>query len=235
MNRVCLYLLAGALLLVGCNSQNKGSQNEEIQKNVNPDQIFGRHYTAADFGLWPLLEYEDAQYVSLVSEAMKRLPEENSIELVNQYGVILNAADTAAFMQALRESEILNSFGDTLFTPCWFYIPDMRDDAYELNFYYGDKDGNPIIDGRQVKKVSVVKNSYMGGVEVSLQFDMKTADFWQKYTADNIGKRIGMMLGSDRVLSTPHIMCEIAGGACSISGPTEDECCAIAAILKGDK
>lgn len=38
---------------------------------------------------------------------------------------------------------------------------------------------------------------------------------WQKFTAANVNKRIGMMLGTDRLLSAPQIMCEIAGVACS--------------------
>jgi len=129
MKKICFCLVTGIILFTGC------YQTKAVQYNVDPDKVFGQHYTAKDFGIWYLLSYSDNLYSSLVNETMERLP----------------------------------------------------------------------------------------------------ADLWQKFTAANVHKRIGMMLGTDRLLSAPQIMCEIAGGACCVSGPEEDECYAIATVLQGDK
>ena len=129
MKRVSVFVVIGVMLFTGCR------QTKAVQYNVNPDEVFGQHYTAKDFGIWYLLSYSDNLYSSLVNETMERLP----------------------------------------------------------------------------------------------------ADLWQNFTAANVHKRIGMMLGTDRLLSAPQIMCEIAGGACCVSGPSENECYAIATVLQGNK
>ena len=225
MKRVFISLFAIALLLMGC------KQTKEVQYNVDPDQIFGQHYTAKDFGIWYLLDYDDL-YISLVNEVLERLPEEKQIVLNTQKGFQIPASDTAAFMNALREGKMPLSPEGSKLIPCWLPVSSSQEGLYQFNVCYGDASGNPIIDGTHVKKVSVEKSEYTGGYEVLMQFDMRTADMWQKFTAANVNKRIGMMLGADRLLSAPQIMCEIAGGACSILGSTEEECYAVANILK---
>ncbi|MBQ7490133.1 MAG: hypothetical protein IJT51_06425 [Bacteroidales bacterium] len=228
MKRIYFYLLAGIVFLTGCN------QSKNVHYDVNPDKVLGNHYTAEDFGLWLLLDYDDEQYVLTVDEAIGRLPEEKEIFWAKEKGFMVPASDTAEFMQALRMGEIPLTKEGCKLIPCWLPIVSVKDDIYLLTFCYGDVAGKPIIDGTHVKKVSVEKSEFTGNYEVLMQFDMKTADSWQKFTAENVGRRIGMMLGTDRLLSTPQIMCEIAGGACSISGPTEEECYAIAKILQGE-
>ncbi|MCR4825346.1 MAG: hypothetical protein K5882_00135, partial [Bacteroidales bacterium] len=163
-----------------------------------------------------------------------RLPKEKQMAWNTKGGLQLPVSDTTVFMQALREGKkLVNSEGKKLL-PCWLLVSES-DSIYQFNLLYGDRSGKPIINGTQVKNVSVQKSTYTGQYEVLMRFDMKTADFWQKFTAENVDNRIGMMLASDRLLSVPQIMCEIAGGACSVSGPTEEECKAIAVILQGDK
>lgn len=227
MKKVIIFAIIGVILLTGCH------QTKAVQYNVNPDQVFGQHYTAKDFGIWYLLGYSENQYASLVNTAMERLPEEKQVIWDTQKGVQLPASDTAAFMNALREGKMPLSPNGSKLIPCWLPVSSSQEGLFQFNVCYGDASGNPIIDGTHVKKCSVKKSDYTGGYEVLMQFDMKTADFWQKFTAMNVSKRIGMMLGSDRLLSAPQIMCEIAGGACSISAPTEEECYAIANILNG--
>jgi len=227
MKKIYFYFLAGIIFLMGCN------QSKNVHYDVNPDKVFGNHYTAKDFGLWLLLDYNDEQYISSVNDAIGRLTEEKQSFWDNEKGFMLPASDTAEFMQAMRMGEMsLTSEGCPLI-PCWLPVTAFQDTIYQLNMCYGDASGNPIIDGTHIKKISVEKSDFTGNYEVLMQFDMKTADLWQKFTAENVGKRIGMLLGPDRLLSAPKIMCEIAGGACSISGPTEEECYAIATILNG--
>jgi len=224
MKKVFFYLVAVTMLLTGC------SQSKTVQYNVDPDQVFGQHYTASDFGIWYLLDYDNL-FLSLVNTAMERLPEEKQIAWDTQKGLQLPASDTAAFMNALREGKMPLSPNGSKLIPCWLPVLASQEGLYQFNVCYGDASGNPIIDGTQVKKCSVEKSDYTGGYEVVMQFDMKTADLWQTFTAANVHKRIGIMLGTDRLLSAPQIMCEIAGGACCVSGSTEEECKAIANIL----
>lgn len=228
MKKTSFYIVAAIMLLSGCN------QSKNVHYNVDSDQVLGQHYTAKDFGIWCLIDYSDAQYSSLVNAALDRLPKERRTVWDNQNGLLLSVSDTADFMYALKEGEMPRSPKGSKFIPCWSPMPDSTGKVYQFNLCYGDASDNPIIDGTHVKKVSVEKSNYTGGYEVLMQFDMKTADFWQKFTAENVGSRIGMMLGSDRLLSTPQIMCEIAGGACSIFGISEEEGYAIANILNGE-
>lgn len=228
MNRIYFYIIAVAIPLISC------SQNKNIDYNVDPDQVLGKHYTAEDFGLWYLLEHDEAQYVQLVNETMKRLPEEKRGTIDNNAGLVMQASDTAEFMQALRESKMPVTSDGRVLTPCWQAWSQSEEALFLFNLRYGDASDKPIIDGTHIKKVSVVESEYyIGNFEVLWQFDMKSADLWQQVTADNIGRRIGMMFGSDLLISAPYIVSEIAGGTCSITGPSEKECYAIATILNG--
>jgi len=229
MKRVSVFVVIGVMLFTGCH------QTKAVQYNVNPDEVFGQDYTAKDFGIWYLLSYSDNLYSSLVNETMERLPEEKQIAWDNQNGLRLPASDTTAFMNSLRTGKMPLSPEGSQLIPCWILMSAPEEELYQFNMCYGDASGNPVIDGTHVKKVSVEKSDYTGRYEVLMQFDMRTADLWQKFTASNVHKRIGMMLGTDRLLSAPQIMCEIAGGACCVSGPSENECYAIATILQGNK
>ncbi len=229
MKRVSVFVVIGVMLFTGCH------QTKAVQYNVNPDEVFGQDYTAKDFGIWYLLSYSDNLYSSLVNETMERLPEEKQIAWDNQNGLRLPSSDTAAFMNALRTGKMPVSPEGSQLIPCWILMSAPEEELYQFNMCYGDASGNPVIDGTHVKKVSVEKSDYTGRYEVLMQFDMRTADLWQKFTASNVHKRIGMMLGTDWLLSAPQIMCEIAGGACCVSGPSENECYAIATILQGNK
>ena len=229
MKRISFYIVAAIMLLSGCN------QSKNVHYNVDSDQVLGQHYTAKDFGIWYLIDYSDVQYSSLVNGAFDRLSEERRTVWDNQSGLLLSVSDTADFMHALKEGEMPLSPKGSKLIPCWSPVPDSTGTVFQFNVCYGDASGNPIIDGTHVKKISVERSDYTGGYEVLMQFDMKTADFWQKFTAENVGTRIGMMLGADRLLSTPQIMCEIAGGACPVFGLlSEEECYALANILNGE-
>ena len=229
MKRTVFYIIAAFMLFTGCN------QAKEVQYNVNPDSVFGKHYTAKDFGIWHLLDFGDSKYQDPVGEAWMNLPEENWSAWDNQNGLQLPASDTAAFMQSLRELTLPRSPEGSKLIPCWILKTDSLGDRFQFNFLYGNKSGKPIIDGTHVKKCFVEKSDFSEGYEVRFRFDMKTADFWQKFTAEHVGERIAMMLGTDLLLSDPQIMCEIAGGACSVFGPTEEECYALATILQSAK
>ena len=228
MKRVLFFAIIGVILLTSCH------QSKNVHYDVNSDQVLGQHYTAKDFGIWYLMDYSDDLYSSLVNEALERLSEERRTAWDTQKGLLLAVSDTADFMHALKEGEMPLSPKGSKLIPCWSPMPDSTGTVSQFNLCYGEASGNPVIDGTHIKKISVEKSDYTGGYEVLMQFDMRTADLWQKFTAENVGNRIAMMLGSDRLLSTPQIMCEIAGGACSIFGPSEEECYAIANILNGE-
>lgn len=83
-------------------------------------------------------------------------------------------------------------------------------------------------------EISAEKDVYTGRYEVLMQFDKKTAVFWQRFTAENVNSRIGIMLGKDRLLCTPRILYKITDGASIISGLSEEDCHAIANFLNGE-
>jgi len=60
------------------------------------------------------------------------------------------------------------------------------------------------------------------------------AQRWYLITNENTGRDLAITLGR-RILSAPTVMCAIEGGKCSVSGLTESEACATAAILSGKK
>lgn len=78
MKKIIVFAILGVSLLTGCH------QTKVVQYNVDPDQVFGQHYTAKDFGIWYLLDYYENQYASLVNVAMERLPEEKQVAWDNQ-------------------------------------------------------------------------------------------------------------------------------------------------------
>ncbi|MBR4486963.1 MAG: hypothetical protein IKO89_00160 [Bacteroidales bacterium] len=227
MKRICLFFGAAMLLLLGC------SQSKNVQYNADSDQVLGQHYTAKDFGLWYLMDFSDDRYWSLVDATLAHSPEVKQTDWDTRNGLLLSVSDTTDFMHALREGDMPLSPTGSKLIPCWWPISDSAGIVYQFNLCYGDASGKPIIDGTHVKKTSVEKNDYTGRYEVLMQFDKKTADFWQRFTAENVNSRIGIMLGTDRLLGTPRIVCEITGGACSISEPSKEDCFAIANILNG--
>ena len=91
---------------------------------------------------------------------------------------------------------------------------------------------HPLIDGTAIAKAWVETEWEMPVVVFEFKKE-HWADF-QRITGENIGYVLPFMLG-DRVLSAPVVNAEITGGRCSFMGPTEEECCAIAAIINGGK
>lgn len=227
MKRICLFIGAAMLLLSGY------SQSENVHHNADSDQVLGQHYTAKDFGFWYLMDYSDDRYWSLVDATLAHSPEVKQTDWDTRNGLLLSVSDTADFMHALREDNMPLSPTGSKLIPCWWPMPDSAGIVYQFNLCYGDASGKPIIDGTHVKKISAEKDVYTGRYEVLMQFDKKTTVFWRKFTTENVNNKIGIMLGTDRLLCTPRILCKITDGASIISGLSEEDCHDIANFLNG--
>lgn len=227
MKRICFFIGATLLLLSGY------SQSENAHSDADSGHVPAQQYTAKDFGLWYLMDYSDDRYWSLVDAATAHWPEEKRTDWDTWTGLLLSVSDTSDFMHALREGNMPLSPTGSKLIPCWWPMPDSAGIVYQFNLCYGDASGKPIIDGTHVKKISAEKDVYTGRYEVLMQFDKKTTVFWRKFTTENVNSKIGIMLGTDRLLCTPRILYKITDGASIISGLPEEDCHAIANFLNG--
>ncbi|MCS7004728.1 MAG: protein translocase subunit SecDF [Cytophagales bacterium] len=88
--------------------------------------------------------------------------------------------------------------------------------------------GEEIVDARQ-------SFDQMGRAEVQMQMNVEGAKRWKKMTANNIGKKIAIVL-DDYVYSAPVVQAEIPNGSSSISGNfTVEEAQDLANVLKAGK
>ena len=220
MKKVFLFLAVGVLLFAGCKPR---------VSDVDPDSVFGQHYTAWDFQVWSALNDSDEAYAALLS-----MMDIDSNVTVLGYGLKVPFSAKAVVMTEALKAVVDYIDNDTnSYVPVW---QDNVDSTSILFFAYGFDAPDmtlPILDGTEVVKAKTYY-SQSGGIEVAMVFDNEAADRWARFTADNIGRNVIFMLGQDRegrVLSSPRIMCEITGGRCSVAGLTVDEANALVKIL----
>lgn len=82
---------------------------------------------------------------------------------------------------------------------------------------FRDPDGNVLIEGKDVKNSSPVKNTQTGGYEVSLTFNSEGAELFEQATGDLIGKQMGIYM-DDTLISNPQVQSKISGGQAVING-----------------
>ena len=218
-----LFLVATAMLLAGCNGLQKKNQ---LACNVNPDEVFGRHYTVEDFQFWDVLDVrgtEYAQFMNLVSQY--------DITITEGHPIMCTVRDTAAlFASATALCEELAKEG-TRYYPRWM---SENDTVCTLYFLFGKStpDGVlPIMDGSMIDTASAEKSEFGMEYQVNFTFKDRYVRLWAEVTCERIGKCIAMTLG-DKVLMAPMVNAEITGGRCTVTGNfTLEEACALAQIL----
>ena len=226
MKHIKFFTLAAAALMLfaGCKAKDV-----PLQCDVDPDEVFGQHYTAADFQLWYVLDANSETYHSMLN-AM----DVEDYEANQDFGMGLPvmANDTADIMVAAKVAcEGVDSMH--IYHPAWFSYPNEKQDVFYLAFLYGNNtpEGEyPLLDGSAIDNAKVTVNK-IAGFETYFVFSGENADIWAKITGDGIGKCIAMTLG-DRILTAPRVNGQVTDGRCSVTGiPTQDEACALSTIL----
>ena len=221
MKRVFLFLAVGAMLFAGCNPR---------VADVDPDSVFGQHYTALDFQVWSTLNGSDEAYAALLST----MGIDSIVDNIG-YGLQAAPADMAAVMARALDAcrDYVDMDTSRCYTPVWLQTDGCKP---VLLFAYGFHDPDtemPLFIGTEVDNARPYYDK-AGGIEVAMVLNKEAADRWARFTADNIGRNVVFMLGQDcegRVLSAPRIMCGITGGRCSVAGLTVDEAHALVKIL----
>lgn len=216
-----MLLILAALMATGCRFPVQNN-SDSVPCNVVPDDVFGRHYTAADFQIWGSSDKGLAQMAAGMAVREKGISSSQS-----GWRVTFATADTAAVGTMVRELCSNYVGGDTICRYGWMEGVDSG--MCDLITVVGT---HPLIDGTAIAKAWVETEWEMPVVVFEFKKE-HWADF-QSITGENIGYVLPFMLG-DRVLSAPVVNAEITGGRCSFMGPTEEECCAIAAIINGGK
>ena len=221
MKRVILLLAVGVMLFSGC---------KPMVTDVDPDSVFGQHYTAWDFQVWSTLNDSDEAYAALLS----MMGIDSSVNDIG-YGLQVAHANMEAVMA--KALDACGVYADIDTTQCYIPVLQQTDDVKPiLLFAYGFHDPDteiPILSGSEVENVRTYYDK-AGSIEVSMVFNKDAADRWARFTADNIGRNVIFMLGQDRegmVLSAPRIMSGITYGRCSVAGLSVDEAHALVKIL----
>ena len=215
-----LLVVAAASLLFGacwCNAYVE-RQPDVIPCNVDPDEVLGAHYTAADFQIWPMANDEMARVVS-----SRAVIEKGISSFLSGWEVSFADADTAEVGIIARELCASHRKGDTVC--CYGWAPGIDSGKSTIVIVCGTK---PLIDGSTVADVFVEKLWEFPAV--MFEFAKEHHSDWQRITRDNIGRYLPIMLGN-RMLAAPKVNAEITGGKCNLTGLSEEECCALAAIL----
>lgn len=194
-----------------------------IPCDVNPDEVFGAHYTAADFQIWPMADDSMAGIV-----AGRAVREKGISSASSGWQVMFDNADTAEVGSIARDLCASHRTGDTVC--CYGWVPEGFDSSKSvIVFVCGTA---PLIDGTSVANAGV--ELMWDEPNVLFEFAQEHHSDWQRITRDNVMRCLPIMLGG-RMLAAPWVNAEIAGGKCSLSGLKEEECCAIAAILTAGK
>lgn len=199
-------------MLAGCKDPQSA-----ITCDVDPDAVFGQHYTAADFQIWKMVSGADIDQLIFDSDLPDSLFYED--DMFND--ILVKECDTAMVAAALCPLCCQRGWYQ-LWGP-WNY--DDKPTDYQVLYLLI---GKPLFDSMAVTEAKV--NTLWETPVVVFKLDEKYHADWHRITRDNIGRRISIKLGN-RVLTAPMVNGEITGGACSVSGLSEDECCALASIL----
>ena len=220
MKKYRLLAIAAASLLFGACWWNTcvERQPDVIPCNVDPDEVFGAHYTAADFQIWSMADDEMARVVSSRAVMEKGISSEMS-----GWRVSFADADTAEVGAIARELCASHRNGDTMC--CYGWTPGIDSGKSTIVIVCGTK---PLIDGSTVADAFVEK--MWEAPAVMFEFAKEHHSDWQRITCDNIGRCLPVLLGG-HILMIPVVYSEITQGKCSVTGLPEDKCCALAAIL----
>lgn len=228
MKRVFFLAMAALMLLAACRNRVELQQSDEPQCDVDPDEVFGAHYTAADFGLWDVLNFDSHRYWDLVNLAMIGRPDSLKHEWNTYEGLLVPASDTAAYIDAIQRNMDEKVVGERYFWDC---VPEEGDTLYRFLCVYYD-DHRPILNGSHIDTAWV--DAWKLRTDVVWQFDSVGTEIFRQFTAENIGRYLAIMLG-DRLIAAPRVNGEISGGSCAVTGFALDEMCALAKVLNNKK
>lgn len=222
MKRGLWVVAFASLMFVSCYfNTNIVQPSRAVPCNVDPDEVFGAHYTAADFQIWPMADDEMARILS-----SKAVEGKGITSMLSGWRVSFAIIDTAEVGALARELCASHRTGDTVC--CYGWIPDDFDSTMSvIVFVCGAK---PLIDGTAVAGAYV--ETFLDKPELVLEFAKEHHSDWQRITKDNIGRCLPVMLGG-HILMIPMVYSEITEGKCSVSSLSEEKCCALAAILSG--
>jgi len=209
-------------VLFACHPGGKSVPDDKpIECSVNPDEVFGVHYGPQDFQIHNILDHSSAEW-SVYITWLQILPE----GIVSQDGRDVLVSDTALFAPFIDSlaCKLGDATSDYIFS--WLPLEDYETPLYKFLAV----NTTPLLDGTSVVESSAVISSYTQEPVLNFAFDDSTAKRWYLITNDNVGRNIAITLGR-RTLSAPMVMAAIEGGRCSVSGLTEEETCAVAAIL----
>lgn len=222
--RVLLVLTVASMMLVACRWNTVVERPTNVVScNVDPDEVFGLHYTAADFQIWPMADEEMTRNV-----ASKVVQGKGISSVLSGWRVLFANADTAEAGTIASELCAFHRKDDTVCSYGW--IPDDFDTNKSSIVIVCGK--NPLIDGNAVADAYV--EIIWDKPAVVFEFAKEFHSDWKRITKDNIGRCLPIMLGG-RILMIPVVNGEITKGKCCVTGLSEDECCALAAILSSRK
>lgn len=237
MKKNILLLALCLFALTACHHGHKSVPDDKpIDCSVNPDEVFGTHYGPQDFQIHNILDPCCAEW-GIYLTWLQILPD----GLVSQDGKYVTVSDTALFAPFLDSLTCKLGPSAANYTFSWLPIEDYEEPLYRFLAVNNE----PLIDGTSVVESSAVISSYTQEPVLNFVFGMTPnggnspqkdtiAQRWYLITNENVGRDIAITLGQ-RTLSAPTVMCAIEGGKCSVSGLTESEACATAAILSGKK
>ena len=139
MKKVLTLLAVGVMLFAGCKPR---------VTDVDPDSVFGQHYTAWDFQVWSTLNDSDEAYAALLS----MMDIDSSVNDIG-YGLQVSPADTTEVMAKALDACRIYADIDTsqCYIPVWQQINDVK---LVLLFAYGFNEPDtemPILFGSEVK------------------------------------------------------------------------------------
>ena len=196
--------------LAACNHAPK---QKTIECNVSPVEVFGCDYGPLDLTFRLVCDINPGELGMLG----------DSTDINVNPTVYFSSNDTASVAERAAE------YCQSLDNGAKYYWHRCDDDVFELLII----DNTPLLDGSSVEEAAATM-TYTDQPQVDITFNSEAAAKWKNITSNNVGKRIAIML-KDRVLSAPMIACEIDGGKASITGPSQDEICALCQILNGKK
>jgi preprotein translocase subunit SecD len=218
MTRKNVLLTIAAVAMVfwaGCRSVEK-----TIDCNADPDEVFGQHYTAADFKIYRVDRESTAEMLIAAADSS-----EFSGRDAHNFTLVPVLIDDTARVGAAVRAMCAERGGLRALWSC----PSEKDSIEVAYLYVVEEPA--LIDGTAVEKATAGKTKW-GGVEVAFVFEQEKHETWHQITADNIGNYLALCLG-DRVLSAPMVIGEITQGRCSVAGYfSDEECCALAAVLQ---
>ncbi len=136
------------------------------------------------------------------------------------YGLIYELKDTAKIQRLFRLEEVKRILPPDL-KLAWSVKPIKSDGKeeglMELHFLKQGREGQPALAGDVVNDASQQIDTRGKGFAVLMQMNTAGAKQWKRITADNIGRRIAIVL-DDYVYSAPVVQSEIPDGISTITG-----------------